>query len=146
MPTVRSAVPSDRAAIRNLLSAAALPVKDLDSSRIDFVVAEVDGAVVGAVGLEAFAPVGLLRSLVVTPDRRGTGFGAALLDAMEQHARGQGVCRLVLLTETAVPFFANQGYVLADRAAMPDVLQTTAGFRLLCPASAACLDKDLRSP
>lgn len=143
MPAIRPASTSDRDALRDLLHAAKLPVADLDSSPIDFLAAEDNGRLVGAVGLQAIAQTGLLRSLVVSPGVRGTGIGDALVEAMERHAQNRGVERLVLLTNTAAEFFARRGYVATDRAAMPDAIKATAEFQSLCPSSATCLSKVL---
>jgi len=145
MPTIRAAIPSDGAAIRDMLTAAALPTADLSASAVEFLVAETDGVLMGVVGLEPHAPSGLLRSLVVLPQARGLGVGAALVSALEQHACSRGLTRLVLLTETAEEFFTRLGYVSAERASMPPDILATAEFRSLCPSSAACLFRDIPS-
>ncbi|TKR29616.1 GNAT family N-acetyltransferase [Luteimonas gilva] len=144
MLTLRAASATDAPVIRDLLATAALPVDDLESSEIDFVVAEQAGTVHGTVGVQALGNIGLLRSLAVSPAARTAGTGTALVDAIEAHAAARGIRRLVLLTETAAPFFMKRGYALADRATMPEALQDTAEFRSLCPSTATCLAKDLR--
>lgn len=146
MPTIRPAVPSDAAVIHDMLEAAGLPVADLSASAVDFLVAETDGAIVGAVGLERHAPSGLLRSLVVLPHARGQGVGAALVEALEQQAHSHSLTHLVLLTETAAAFFARRGYAPTERASMPPEILATAEFRSLCPSSAACFSRDIPSP
>lgn len=146
MPAIRAAAPSDGVVICDMLAAAGLPVADLTTSAVEFLVAETDGAVIGAVGLEPHAPSGLLRSLVVLPHARGLGIGVALVDALERHAQSRGLSRLVLLTETAGAFFARRGYVPVDRASMPAEILATAEFQSLCPASALCLSRDLLPP
>lgn len=146
MLTVRPAAPLDGHGIHGLLSAAALPVADLESSQVDFLVADADGALVGAVGLETAGTDGLLRSLVVSPRARAMGTGSALVEAIERRASQLGLSRMVLLTQTATVFFTKRGYAPANRATMPDALQATAEFRSLCPSSATCLAKDLGQP
>lgn len=146
MPAVRQASASEADAIRALLTAEHLPTADLATSRVHFLVAEQNGALTGAIGIEAFASVGLLRSLVVVPGMRGTGTGRALVEALEAHAQDMGLPQLVLLTETAAPFFARLGYAQAERSAMPDTIQATAEFRSLCPSSATCMTKRLPTP
>lgn len=142
-PVVRAADGGDRAALRALLAASALPVADLDGAAIEFLVAADDDIVVGVVGLERFDDTALLRSLAVRADRRGSGLGDALVRAAEGLARAQGVTRLVLLTQTAAEFFGARGYAVIDRACAPAAVQQSAEFRSLCPASATCMVKPL---
>ncbi|WP_226469545.1 arsenic resistance N-acetyltransferase ArsN2 [Luteimonas panaciterrae] len=148
---IRPATPQDEERIRDLLADAHLPVLDLDQnapdqSRVEFLVAEGADGIVGAVGLQAFGNVGLLRSLVLAPSIRGAGHGSRLLAALETTARDRGVGELLLLTETAAPFFSKHGYVVADRGAAPASIRETAEFRALCPATATCMSKRLATP
>ena len=97
----------------------------------------------GVVGLEVFGDVALLRSLVLRPDRRGTGEGRLLVDAVEAHARTHGITRLYLLTSTAEAFFAHLGYARTARETAPDSIRTTREFASLCPSTAAFMVKTL---
>jgi amino-acid N-acetyltransferase len=135
---------SDAARIRTLLVDSGLPVEDLDAAQVDFLVAEEGGETFGVIGLQSFGQVGLLRSLVVDSGGRGKGTGSTLVDALESHARAAGMCQLVLLTQTAEPFFAARGYAPIARAAAPHAVQGSAEFRSICPASATCMSKDLQ--
>jgi amino-acid N-acetyltransferase len=129
--------------VASLLADASLPVEDLQEGSVAFIVA-IDGAdAIGAIGLEVFGDVGLLRSLVVRPDARGLGIGGQLVDALEAQARQRGLHRLVLLTQTAAPFFAGRAYHVIDRHAAPASVQASAQFRSLCPASATCMTRQL---
>jgi amino-acid N-acetyltransferase len=140
---VRPPHDDERAAVRALLASSALPVEDLSTSPIDFLVAVADGRLLGVVGLEAFDGAGLLRSLAVRTDRRGTGLGDALVRAVEDLARARRLAQLVLLTQTAAPFFAARGYTVIDRAAAPAAVLRSAEFASICPASATCMAKPL---
>lgn len=140
---LRTADLSDLDAITALLTGSALPVDDLRTSSIGFVVAEDAGAVVGVVGLEAFGDAGLLRSLAVAPSRRGLGLGGELVEALERDACGRGLRQLVLLTQTAERFFAQRGYRVIARGDAPPAIQGSAEFRSICPASAVCMAKTL---
>lgn len=80
--------------------------------------ADHSGAVVGYVGLEGEGRDLLLRSLVVLADRKARGLGARVLAAAEIVAGNMGAARLHLLTTTAEPFFARNGYGLQRTAAM----------------------------
>jgi len=144
MTAIRLATTGDAAAIRRLLADNRLPVDDLDSAAIAFLVASEDERLVGVVGIEPFGGAGLLRSLAVTPTARRNGLGQALVATAEAYAREDaGLSELVLLTTTAAPFFARRGYVDIPRAATPLDVQASAEFKSICPASATCMRKFL---
>ncbi len=139
---VDAARAGDLSAVRALLGSAGLPVEDLDApADLGFWVVREGGQVQGAIGLERYGDVGLLRSLVVAQDRRRGGVGTALVRALERDARSAGVRVLVLLTQTAEAFFRRHGYDVIDRAYAPDEVKASAEFRSLCPASAVCMVK-----
>jgi len=140
---IRSARAADQAALRNLLVANRLPVEDLDESDIGFLVASDGERVLGVIGMERHGDTGLLRSLVVADEIRGTGMGARLVSSLEELAQAEGCQRLVLLTQTAAPFFASRGYEVIERDAAPADVRASAEFRSLCPASATCMAKML---
>jgi amino-acid N-acetyltransferase len=100
----------------------------------------------GIVALQCAGNLGLLRSLAVDPAARSTGLGSDLVVALEKFAQTRGLTGLVLLTETAAPFFARLGYRQAERASMPPEVQATAEFRSLCPSTATCLSKTFAKP
>lgn len=137
---------SDAARIRTLLIDSGLPVDDLETAAVDFIVA-VDGSdLCGVVGVQTFDGTGLLRSLAVRPGARGAGAGSALVDALESRAQATGVRQLVLLTQTAAPFFSKRGYVVIARDSAPAGVQVSEEFRSICPASATCMTKYLGAP
>ena len=105
--------------------------------------ADDDSALAGYVGLEGEGRDLLLRSLVVSADRKAQGLGSRILTAAEALANEMGGERLHLLTTTAEPFFARRGFAAADRAAAPAAIRRTREFADICPASAAYLTKDL---
>jgi len=140
---VRLPLPHEHPAIRSLLAGATLPVEDLDTANVRFIVATQDDEPVAAIGLETFDGAGLLRSLVVRADLRGSGLGGQLVDALESLARDSGIDRLVLLTQTAAPFFQRRGYRTIDRSEAPHSVHSSAEFSSLCPASATCMIKPL---
>lgn len=144
MLVLRRSAAQDMEAVRRIVAAAALPVDDLaPAATLQFWLAEEGTRLVGTVGLERYGGAGLLRSLVVTPARRGSGLGRRLVAALESTARAEGVELLALLTETAVPFFQRLGYTVAERATLPVAVHASAEFRSLCPASAICMVKHL---
>lgn len=136
---ISAAGPDERATIVALLVAAGLPATDLEP--VDLHVARDDGQIVGAIGLERHAQAGLLRSLVVEPDKRGCGIGSRLVEHLEAVAVAAGLTELVLLTETASDFFMRRGYRSIERVQAPAGVRDSEEFRSLCPASAVCMSR-----
>jgi amino-acid N-acetyltransferase len=133
-----------RPEVRRLAEAAGLPTKDLDHLELShFFGAGAPERPVGIVGLELMDQVGLLRSLAVDHEVRGSGIGQALVAAAERHARAEGVAVLYLLTTTAAGFFDRLGYTPADREGLPAAIRSTREFREICPASAVAMAKTL---
>lgn len=141
---IRPATPDDFRAILTLLDEASLPTQDLGNARpVHFWVAESDGRIAGAGGLEQYGDAGLLRSLVVTHAARGTGLGIALVETIEDAAAAMGISRLVLLTRTARSFFEHRGYSVIPRESAPEGVRSSAEFRVFCPAPAVCMTKSV---
>lgn len=125
-----------------LLLECGLPVEDLSAiASVQFFGIHAENALIGVVGLEAYPPYALLRSLAVTPAFRASGLGRKLVAFAESQAAARGITQLFLLTTTAEKFFLGLGYVPADRAAAPPVIRGTAQFSGLCPASSVFLCK-----
>jgi amino-acid N-acetyltransferase len=143
MTAIERAVDSDRAAIERLLVAGGLPLDGLDGALSMAVVARGDVGVVGCAAVEPHGSVGLLRSVCVAADMRGTGLGRRLVAATEELAASQGISELYLLTETAEAWFPRLGYVASTRAAVPAALTVLAEFTGACPDSAAVFHKRL---
>ena len=142
--TIRPACPEDFAAAAGLLQAANLPVTDLSADRLDdFLVATSGNVVVGFVGLEAHADIGLLRSLVSHPDVRKLGLGKRLVAEIESLAQARGIKEFWLLTIDAQGYFEKRGYTVQERAAAPDAIRRTAEFTTLCPGDAVLMMKPL---
>lgn len=141
----RQATPLDWPVVRDLLQHAELPVEDLAADRMpDFVVCVgADGILEGAVGLERYGEVALLRSLVVCKAGRGKGLGGCLVAELEQSAGERGIRELWLLTNDAHDFFAARGFEIRDRADAPDAIRGSAEFSSICPASAVLMSKTL---
>ena len=135
--------PEDLNELADALSVAGLPTADLCEPGRAFFRFDEDTGLVGFGGLEGEEADRLLRSLVVMPDRRGSGLGRAMLVLLEREARRIGVGRLHLLTTTAAPFFQTNGYSDAERGSVPAPIAASREFTALCPESAIYLVKDL---
>ena len=141
---VTAARATDFAESCSLLVASGLPVDDLTTAHLDdFLVAKRAAKTVGLIGLERFAAVGLLRSLVIDSSCRGIGLGRQLVSALETRAAEHNIAELWLLTTDADPFFTALGYQVADRDEAPDDIAGTAEFAGLCPGDAVLMRKPL---
>ncbi len=136
---VRSATPEDMGALRDLLAASGLPVSDVGLANQAFVVAVLEGRVVGCAGAERYGSAALLRSLAVAVEQRGRGLGDLLLRRGVEEARRGGARDLYALTTTIEPLLARRGFVRVDRTEVPDDMRRSREFESLCPASAACM-------
>lgn len=146
MTEVVPAAAQDMIAIRALLECSGLPTSDLDSARPEFAVIRENGQVIAAGALQRFGLSALLRSVVVAPDCRERGLGQTVVSELERLARTARLTQLVLLTETAVEFFAHRGYRAIERSSAPEGMQSSEEFRSLCPSSATCMAKSLTDP
>jgi N-acetylglutamate synthase-like GNAT family acetyltransferase len=129
---VRAADAADVPSVLALLATAGLPLDGAGAAFIHGVVADLGGAVVGAAAVERYGTDGLLRSVVVREDLRGTGLGRALVAASEERAADLGVRHLYLLTETAANWFPRLGYAAFERTAAPAGIAGSWEFRFAC--------------
>jgi len=139
---IRPATILDLEPASNLLTAAGLPVADLNVERLALV-AEKKEIFQGVIGLEAFGEIALLRSLVVSVDARGAGIGPALVTALETACMADDIRELWLLTIAADGFFAKLGYIPRVRPEAPDAIRNTEEFSALCPGDAVLMSKNL---
>lgn len=140
---ITKASPEDLNAVLALLADASLPVDEVAEHFQHFLVARADGRVVGSVGMEHYGPSTLLRSLVVAPSHRNRRLGGALTERILQEARGQGVKRVFLLTETAPQFFPKFGFRRIAREEADAEVKESVEFRTACCQSAVCMRLDL---
>ena len=137
------ATAKDERDIRDLLTDGKLPNEDIHAHLPNFLVAWFDDTMVGAVGLEIYGKIGLLRSLVVAPSHQGKGIGKMLYDRLIAYARLRGIEEMYLLTTTADKLFKKQGFVQIDREHLPEAIKQTGEFLHLCPSSAVCMKKNI---
>ncbi|ANM31060.1 hypothetical protein ABI59_17980 [Acidobacteria bacterium Mor1] len=140
---IEPAGPESRDDILNLLAAAELPAAGAEQHLAHFFVARDGDRLVGSIGLEVYQDVGLLRSLAVVPELRGSGLGRKLVQRLVEHARDLGIVRIYLLTTTAETFFPRFGFQPIPRDAADPRLGESEEFRGACPQDAACLRLEL---
>ncbi len=138
-PAFRPAAADDWGTIEALLTDASLPLEGSHAHLASFIVGELEGVIVCAGALEPYGEAALLRSVVVSANRRGSGFGAILFDEVSGMAKARGVDQLFLLTTTAAPFFAQRGFAVVARETVPAALQASHEFQGACPASATLM-------
>jgi N-acetylglutamate synthase-like GNAT family acetyltransferase len=143
---IRGGELADLPAVLSLLEAVGLPTADLTHVQgLQMWVAEAADSLLGVIALEPFGSQALVRSLAVAPEYRKRGLGQKLVARLEHEAEAEGIQQLVLLTETAESFFLQLGYEVTNRADVREEVKRSAEFRSLCPASAVCMTKAVRS-
>jgi amino-acid N-acetyltransferase len=138
---IRDATNRDLDAVESLLSASNLPLDGVKENFSSFVVAEDGGEITGAIGLEKFGSVALLRSAVVSPEHRGSGVGRKLVEQVLERAEKDGIEDLFLLTTTAEKYFPRFGFALTTRSAVPAAVKASAEFQGACPDTAIVMKR-----
>jgi len=137
--SIRAARSEDLSEVMGLLDRLGLPVDGVPSHLDRFLVLEIGGGIVGAVGLEVYGRRALLRSLSVAAEQQGRGHGRRLYREILARARALGIEEIVLLTETAAPFFEREGFEKIARHEVDETVRASEQFRSSCPQSAACM-------
>ena len=144
-PRIRHARQSDFDAACRLLTECELGVEGLENQFPDgYAVVDSGSLVVGLAGMEVYGEDGLLRSVAVAPDYRGTGQGALLVRNRLEWAVKRRLRAIYLLTTTAADFFALLGFFPEDREAVPEGIRTSEQYRVACPARATVMCLPLR--
>ena len=140
---LRTARPADLPDVLGLLQKSDLPVAGVADTFHDFFVAEREGRLIGAVGLEVYGASALLRSVVVEDDWRGSGVGHSLIDLALGEAKARGIDDVFLLTTTAEHYFPRFGFACISRDAVAGEVRASQEFQGACPASAVVMRKRL---
>lgn len=126
-----------------LLASHRLPEAGLAEHLGTAVVARMGDAIVGCAAIEPYDGAGLLRSVAVAEQLRGTGLGMRLTEAAIALARARRIEALYLLTETAAGFFPRFGFRPISRDEVAPAVRRSIEFTRACPASALAMRKDL---
>jgi amino-acid N-acetyltransferase len=137
--SIRAARPEDLGDVLRLLGGLDLPVEGVQAHLGRFLVLEIDGRIAGTVGLEVYGRRALLRSLGVAAEQQGRGHGLRLCREILVRARELGIEEVVLLTNTAEPFFAREGFEKIPRTEVDDAVKASEEFGSSCPQSAVCM-------
>ena len=131
-----------REQIISLLSEEQLPPDDLPQTFENFLIATKNTEICGVAGLEIYGNYGLLRSLAVKPNYRGSGVASKLVEQLEALANLKGLNAIYLLTETAPEYFARKGYEKISRNDVPPEIQQSTEFSHVCPQWAIIMKKE----
>jgi UDP-N-acetylmuramate: L-alanyl-gamma-D-glutamyl-meso-diaminopimelate ligase len=126
MPAKRSDVDEMRALVEHAGLREPIEPEDYPS----FFCLRNEGGMSAVVALEVYGDEAILRSLAVSPEWRGGGYGWMLADTAISHARHRGVRRIYLLTEIASDFFAaKHGFRVVDRSTVSPAVAASRTFQ-----------------
>ena len=91
---------------------------------VAFSVCELDGEVVGAMGIQPVRNVDLVRHAYVRPDRQGSGIGRALMEHLKRGASRQVLVGTWAAATWAIQFYERNGFGLVDDEAKTLLLKT----------------------
>ncbi|MGA2327395.1 MAG: arsenic resistance N-acetyltransferase ArsN2 [Bryobacteraceae bacterium] len=139
-PRLRPARQGDLEAARRLLIECELGAEGLETQFPDgYAVVDSGGELAGVAGMEVYGEDGLLRSVAVAPEHRGTGQGALLVRNRLEWAAKHRLRAVYLLTTTAADFFARMGFWPVERESVPEGIRTSEEYSRVCPASATVM-------
>lgn len=141
--SLRPALSEDTPSLERLLGACGLSDTGLSAVLSDVRVAELDREIVGMAGLERYAGAVLVRSVAVLAPFRSQGIGEKLTLAVLDVARGAGVQRAYLMTDTAERFFAGLGFERVPRAAVPADILASPLVQAACTDVCVCMESRL---
>lgn len=116
---LRTATEADLADVARLLDASGVRDERLASHVGDYYVAEADGRVVGAIGLDRLGDDALLRSACVDAEWRGRGVASALVEHALTEAALEALDHVYLVTASADRFFARFGFAKVGETDLP---------------------------
>lgn len=139
-PRLRSARQTDLEAVRRLLIGCGLGTEGLESQFPDgYAVVDSGGELVGVAGIEIYGEDGLLRSVAVASEHRGTGQAALLVRNRLEWAVKHRLRAVYLLTTTSADFFARMAFWPVERESVPEGIRASEEYARACPASATVM-------
>lgn len=130
---------SDWPAVLELLASSELDPAGLENHAATTIVAWEATQLLGCAALEVYGSVGLVRSVAVASERRGSGLGSNLVTALFALAERQSLEQLYLLTTTAAPFFTQHGFQVIERDTAHPAIHASIQWQSVCPQSATLM-------
>lgn len=111
--------------VKLLLREYKLPYEDIDEHFTHFILARKEEKIVGAIGLEIYGNIGLLRSFVVDKALRNKKIGDTLILSLFNYSFEQGIKTLYLLTITAEKYFLKYEFQVENKDNLPKLIKQT---------------------
>ena len=134
---LRRARRGDLPAITDVIVNANLPPLFIEEFAEGFAVAEQQGAIIAAGGLEIYGNAGFLRSIAVTQEGRGLGLGREITKLLIADARAAGISDIYLFTQDAVLFWQHMGFAGVPMDAWPEAARANWQYRYISAHFAA---------
>ncbi|HJS92770.1 MAG TPA: GNAT family N-acetyltransferase [Solirubrobacteraceae bacterium] len=102
------------------------PPSELDeaiASGVAFWGSEIEGELVGVMGIQPVGDVELIRHAYVVPDRQGSGIGGALLEHLMGRSKRQVLVGTWAAAEWAIRFYGRHGFELVAPDRTADLLR-----------------------
>lgn len=131
--------------VKLLLREYKLPYEDIDEHFTHFILAKKEDKIVGAIGLEIYGNIALLRSFIVEESLRSKKIGNKLLLSLLNKSNEEDIEMIYLLTTTAEKYFLNNGFQIQNRETLPRSIKQTKEFSCICPCSAVAMSKVLKT-
>jgi amino-acid N-acetyltransferase len=110
-------------------------VAELSENVRDFIVAQENDRILGCGALHFYGMhLAEIRSIAVVPERKGSGVGRALVEALVAESRRHSVTCLCLFTRTP-GFFGHLGFEMSRRQDLPDKIYKDC---IHCPKLTRC--------
>jgi len=129
---IRRGRAGDVEALAALIAEANLPPLFIEEYVEGFAVAEQDGRIIAAGGLEVYGKAGaFIRSVAVAPEGRGLGLGREIAELLCEDAHASGVHDIYLFTQDAWFFWQHLGFVDIPMDAWPPATRVCWQYRFL---------------
>ena len=125
--------------IKKILRSHNLPNDDIDDHIDNFIVAKINGSVIGVIGVQFFNKLALLRSFGVINNYQHSGIGTILYNEMLKKMKNQLISEVFLLTISAESYFLKKGFNRIHRNIVPQKIKKSHEFKYACPSSAVCM-------
>lgn len=127
--------------VKKLLKENNLPVSDLNDSITFFAKIE-HNTLLAVGGIEKAGKDAIIRSIAVSENYKGKGFGKKITRELLNYAREKKVRDVYLLTTTADNYFTRFGFKKADRASLPAEIKNSSQYSTVCPDTAVVMKLD----